>query len=193
MSVAHYWFLSGMVSSSLNAYSFLVLMDFICTTCGRWSEFVSEMLVMYRPGEEGTCLCLTFINPDADWEELKGLLPEGCADLEKRKQRSKWFSFTNQGFRYMSCVYWPLLTAVFSCLQIVPPMNKMKGAKNEKSGKSGKKLQFYWKCTFIIFLSEKIWFSRYFLIKPNINKDFEKSFIEIYSGNVAYCFCFDFR
>ena len=95
MSVAHYWFLSGMVSSSLNAYSFLVLMDFICTTCGRWSEFVSEMLVMYRPGEEGTCLCLTFINPDADWEELKGLLPEGCADLEKRKQRSKWFSFTN--------------------------------------------------------------------------------------------------
>ena len=48
-----------------------------------------------------------------------------------------------QGFRYMSCVYWPLLTAVFSCLQIVPPMNKMKGAKNEKSGKSGKKLQFY--------------------------------------------------
>ena len=48
-----------------------------------------------------------------------------------------------QGFRYMRCVYWPLLTAVFSCLQIVPPMNKMKGAKNEKSGKSGKKLQFY--------------------------------------------------
>ena len=48
-----------------------------------------------------------------------------------------------QGFRYMSCVYWPLLTAVFSCLQIVPPMNKMKGAKNEKSGKSGKMLQFY--------------------------------------------------
>ena len=30
-----------------------------------------------------------------------------------------------------SCVYKPLLMAVFSCLQIVPPTNKMKGAINE--------------------------------------------------------------
>ena len=39
----------------------------------------------------------------------------------------------------------PLLTAVFSCFQILPPTNKMKGAKNGKIGKSRKKLQFYWK------------------------------------------------
>ena len=39
----------------------------------------------------------------------------------------------------------PLLTAVFSCLQIVPPTNKMKGAKIEIIGKSRQMLQFYWK------------------------------------------------
>ena len=61
-------------------------MDFMCTTCVRWGKSVSEMLVKYRPGEEGTCLCLTFINLDADWEELEELLPEGCVDLERRKE-----------------------------------------------------------------------------------------------------------
>ena len=91
-----------------------------------------------------------------------------------------------QGFRYMSCVYWPLLTAVFSCLQIVPPMNKMKGAKNEISGKSRKMLQFYWKCMFMIFLAVKSWFHGYFLIKLNINKNLERSFIEIYGGTVDW-------
>ena len=37
----------------------------------------------------------------------------------------------------------PLITAVFSCLQIVPPTNKMKGAKIEIIGKSRQMLQFY--------------------------------------------------
>ena len=96
------------------------------------------------------------------------------------------FICQNQGFRYMSCVYWPLLTAVFSCLQIVPPMNKMKGAKNEISGKSRKMLQFYWKCMFMIFLAVKSWFHGYFLIKLNINKTLERSFIEIYGGTVDW-------
>ena len=80
----------------------------------------------------------------------------------------------------------PFSRAVFSCLQIVPPMNKMKGAKNEISGKSRKMLQFYWKCMFMIFLAVKSWFHGYFLIKLNINKTLERSFIEIYGGTVDW-------
>ena len=54
-----------------------------------------------------------------------------------------YVSSLSNGFILDSCVYRPLLTAVFSCLQIAPSTNKMKRAKNEIIGNGRKRLQFY--------------------------------------------------
>ena len=84
---------------------------------------------------------------------------------------------------YNSNAYWPLFTAVFSCLQFWLWPSRMKSDKIAKIRKSRKKLQFYWKCTFMIFLPVKSWFSRYFLIKSNIYKNLLKSRLEIFLHN----------
>ena len=59
----------------------------------------------------------------------------------------------------------PLLTAVFSCLQISLPTNKMKDAKMKQLKKLEKGFNFIENRCLMTFLSIKGWFCRYFLIK----------------------------
>ena len=112
------------------------------------------------------------LNFSQDWVELSSShyhwalldLPAYQTNSSKQLFRKLCLVFTtdDHGFILDSCVYRPLLTAVFSCLQIVPPTNKMKAAKNEIIEKSRKRLQFYWKEMPMIFLSRKGWIWRYF-------------------------------
>ena len=81
------------------------------------------------------------LNFSQDWVELSSShyhwalldLPAYQTNSSKQLFRKLCLVFTtdDHGFILDSCVYRPLLTAVFSCLQIVPPTNKMKAAKNE--------------------------------------------------------------
>ena len=78
--------------------------------------------------------------------------------------------------------YWPPFTAVFGSCQIWLCPGKISSDKNGIFGKSRKRLQFCLKCTFMIFLSVKSWLSRYFLIKSNVYKNLEKSFLEVFGA-----------